>query len=52
MIDEVKALKDKALKWADVVHTKAINPAKAWCSVNHTIMKTIECQLVATSISK
>jgi len=52
MIDEVKALKSKALKWADAVQTKRINPTEAWYSINHTIMKTIEYPLAATSISK
>jgi len=52
MIDEVNALSSKALKWADAVRTKRINPTKAWCSINHTIMKTIEHPLAATSISK
>jgi len=52
MIGEVNALKSKALKWADAVRTKHINPTKAWYSINHTIMKTIEYPLAATSISK
>jgi len=52
MIDEVNALKSKALKWADAVQTKRINPTKAWYSINNTIMKTIEYPLAATSISK
>ena len=52
MKDEVAALKAKALKWADAVKTKRINPTEAWYSVNHTIMKTIEYPLAATSISK
>jgi len=52
MIDEVNALKSKALKWADAVRTKCINPTKAWYSINHTIMKMIEYPLAATSISK
>ena len=51
MKDEVEALKQKALKWADAVRTKRINPTEAWYSVNHTIMKTIEYPLAATSIS-
>ena len=50
--DEVKALKAKALQWANAVHAKCINPTEAWYSVNHTILKTIEYPLVATSISK
>jgi len=52
MIDEVNALKSKALKWVDAVRTKRINPFEAWYSINHTIMKMIEYLLAATSISK
>jgi len=52
MTDEVNTLKSKALKRADVVHTKRTNPTKAWYSVNHTITKMIECPLAATFISK
>jgi len=52
MIDKVNALKSKALKWADAVRTKHINPTEAWYSINHTIMKTIKYPLAATSISK
>jgi len=48
----IDALKSKALKWADAVGTKRINPTEAWYSINHTIMKTIEYPLAATSISK
>jgi len=52
MINKVNGLEDKALKWADVVHTKCINPDEAWHSLNHAIMKTRECPLAATSSSK
>jgi len=52
MIDELNALKSKALKLADAVRTKCINPTEAWYSINHTIMKTIEYPLAATSMSK
>jgi len=52
MIDEVNALKSKALKWADAVRTKRISPTEAWCYIKHIIMKTIKYPLAATSISK
>jgi len=52
MTNKVNTLKSKALKWADAVQTKCIDPTKAWYSVNHIIMKTIKYPLAATSISK
>ena len=51
MKDEVKYLQQKAIKWADALRTRKIQPYEAWYCLNAMIMKTIEYPLMATTLS-
>jgi hypothetical protein len=52
MHDEVKLLKQAALKWCDGIRTKPLHPTKAWYSMEATIMRTLEYPLVATTMTR
>jgi hypothetical protein len=52
MDDELKYLKQKAVKWADAVRTKRLQKAEAWFCLNYTILNTLKCPLVATTFTE
>jgi hypothetical protein len=51
-IVQAKALKEKAIKWADKVRTQRLSQAEAWFSLQYCVMKSLEYPLMATSLSK
>jgi hypothetical protein len=51
MDDEVRYLRSKTEKWADLVRTGHIRHNEAWIGLNMTIMKTIEYALPATTMN-
>ena len=52
MQDEVRYLRGKAIKWADALRTKKLQPSEAWYCLAATIMKTIEYPLMATTMTR
>ena len=52
MTDEVEYLKQRVIKWCDAIRTKKRHGYEAWYCLTSTIMKTLECLLVATSLTR
>jgi len=52
MEDQVVAMQAKVAKWVDGIRTKRINATNAWHCLNSTIMKTLECPLMATTLTE
>ena len=52
MKDEREYLIQKTQAWADAIRTKKISRGDAWHALQTTIMKTLECPLMATSLSR
>ena len=50
--DEMDLLMKKTEKWCDAICTGRVKKEDAWYCLNHTIMKTIEYPLMATTFSE
>ena len=48
----IKELKNKVIRFGDQIRTGNLNPNEAWYALNSTIMKTIEYQLPAITLSE
>ena len=52
MRDQRNFLRHKVVEWCDAIRTKKLQGSEAWYCLTVTIMKTIECCLVATSFDR
>jgi len=52
MEDQVEAMQAKVAKWVNGIWTKHINATNACYCLNSTIMKTLECPLMATTLTE
>ena len=50
--DQFDSLLAKARKWRDAIRTRKVNRHDAWYAMNHTIMRTMEFPLMATTLTR